>query len=220
MWTNSDFGTLLEKGEVDLPLPKLLPGTDIETGHAFIGDEAFPLKKYMIRPYSRRDLTDSARVFNYRLSRARRTIENAFGILVSRWQILTKRICCSEENASSLVKAMVCLHNFIMSENGQHNTLYCPPDLIDQEDAAHNVIEGQWRGSGGHGELQDVTRLGANNAQMTAAAQRNILRDYFVSPAGEVEWQYACAFRGLVVNAPNDVLYEADDESNEAGEFL
>jgi len=61
-----------------------LPNTNITTHYAFVGDEAFPLKLYMLRPYSRDNLTDAQRIFNYRLSRARRVIENAFGILTVR----------------------------------------------------------------------------------------------------------------------------------------
>ena len=44
-----------------------------------VGDEAFPLKEYLMKPYPGRDLNEERRVYNYRLSRARRVIENAFG---------------------------------------------------------------------------------------------------------------------------------------------
>ena len=50
------------------------------------GDEILPLKPWLLRPYPG-NLTDSQKVFNYRLSRSRHTIENTFVILASRWQI-------------------------------------------------------------------------------------------------------------------------------------
>lgn len=67
----------------------LLPRTNISTHHVFVGDKAFPLKKYLLRPYNRKNLGDAERIFNYQLSRVRIVIENTkFGILVGRWQIL------------------------------------------------------------------------------------------------------------------------------------
>lgn len=84
-------------------------GNVLPTNLYNVGDETFPLKKYLLRPYPRVQLNDKGRIFNYRLSRARRVIENAFGILVSRWRILTKLLCCSPENAEHLVKALICL---------------------------------------------------------------------------------------------------------------
>lgn len=48
-----------------------------------MGDEAFPLKTYLLRPYNRKDLGDAERVFNYCLYRARRVIDNAFAISVA-----------------------------------------------------------------------------------------------------------------------------------------
>lgn len=78
------------------------------------------------------------RIFNYRLSRARRIIENAFGILSAQWQILRTTIDCKAENIDTIVKASVCLHNFVMIEN---DVLYNPPTYAESDD----LPNGQWR---------------------------------------------------------------------------
>lgn len=63
------------------------------------------------------------KVLNYRLSRARRCIENAFGILVSQWRVSLGTVECEPELLSSMIGAAVCLHNFLMTD-----TAYCPDD--------------------------------------------------------------------------------------------
>lgn len=204
VWSRSQFGMDLERGHIDLPPPKNLPRTNIPMHHVFVGDEAFPLKMYLLRPYNRKDLGDAERIFNYRLSRARRVIENAFGILVSRWQILTRTLCCSPDNVVNIVKAIVCLHNYIMTAEEQqampNARSYCPPDLINNDTPDHEEIADTWRNQTRLNIFRDLTRIGANNARTNATQQRNILRDYFVSPLGEQEalWQYRSAFRDLI----------------------
>lgn len=129
--------------EIDIPPPKNLRGTDIPMHYVFVGDEAFPLKMYLLRPYNRKDLQHAERIFNYRLSRARRVIENTFGILLSRWQILSKTIGCNPDNVINIIKALVCLHNYIMIAE-QHimlrTRLYCPLNLVDHETVDHEEI--------------------------------------------------------------------------------
>lgn len=86
-------------------------------------DAAFPLRTYLMRPYPGRKLNEPKNVLDYRLSRAHRCIENAFGILVSRWRLFLGTVECEPELLSSIIGAAVCLHNFLMTD-----TAYCRDD--------------------------------------------------------------------------------------------
>ena len=57
--------------------------------YVFLGDDAFPLGKHCLKPYSQSGLTPIKRIFSYRLSRMRRVTENAFGILTNRFRVFT-----------------------------------------------------------------------------------------------------------------------------------
>ncbi|XP_071576128.1 uncharacterized protein [Temnothorax nylanderi] len=108
---------LLEEKRLNIPRARLISDKGPELPYVIIGDEAFGLTSYMLRPYPRKNnLNIEKKVFNYRLivSRARRTVECAFGILISRWRIFRRPIATSVLNAISIVKATVCLHNFLM----------------------------------------------------------------------------------------------------------
>lgn len=77
-----------ENNEMKLSKPASISGNGDNLPYCLVGDEAFPLKTYLLRPYlSKQNAENKKRVFNYRLSRARRTIENSFGILANRWRI-------------------------------------------------------------------------------------------------------------------------------------
>ncbi|GFQ79452.1 DDE Tnp4 domain-containing protein [Trichonephila clavata] len=114
----------------------------------FIGDEAFPLKSNLMRPYPGVALSKDKAIFNYRLSRARRCVENAFGIMASRFRIFRKPLVSSLETSTFTVAAAVCLHNFIKSAEEEVPSCerrYCPLDFTDNMSPDGYINDGRWR---------------------------------------------------------------------------
>lgn len=128
-----------------------------------------------MRPYPRRgDLDLSKKVFNYRLSRARRIVENAFGILVTKWRIFRKPIIASEHTVRKIVQACVCLHNFLIMQVSEAEN-YIRRERINESDTTDGVT--------------DITRAGTNTFTRNAAIFRERFTEYFCN-AGAVDWQW------------------------------
>lgn len=64
-----------------------LGDSDKELNYVFIGDEALSLTPNFLKPFNRRELITERKIFNYRLSRTRRIVESAFGILANGFRI-------------------------------------------------------------------------------------------------------------------------------------
>ena len=74
MFKNSTFGKLLESNKLNIPVPRILP-SDAEVlsmPFVFVGDEAFALSEKVLRPHPNKKLTFPKRIYNHKLSRARR----------------------------------------------------------------------------------------------------------------------------------------------------
>ncbi|KAI8124650.1 putative nuclease HARBI1 [Lucilia cuprina] len=142
--------------------------------HFFIGDAAFPLRSNLMRPYPESNLDRTKTVFNYRLSRARRVIENTFGILAARWRILLTTLECSPENAEKVVLACIVLHNFIM----MHRRWYCPNNFVDREEENGVIQQGEWRNETRRQTLRSISTHMRRSAE-TAIDLRNRLADFF-----------------------------------------
>lgn len=85
--------------------------------YVIVADEAFPLQKHIMRPYPGRNTTIEQQVYNYRHSRARRVVENAFGILSQRWRVFHTKIAVKPERVVSIVKATTILHNMLQKQS-------------------------------------------------------------------------------------------------------
>jgi hypothetical protein len=72
------------------------------------------------------------------LSRARRIVENAFGILSARWRIFQRTIEAKPDNADKIVLATVALHNYLTKTDGSASVAvanrYITPGFADYED--------------------------------------------------------------------------------------
>lgn len=121
----STLFNLLEAKQFCVPPDQELPGSNIKLPNVMIGDEAYPLKKYLMRPYPRRVLTPRREYFNTRLSTARKCIECAFGILYSKWRFLSKDIETYPDKACVLIKCACILHNYIRIHDGESDLDYC-----------------------------------------------------------------------------------------------
>ena len=114
----SELGKYLET-HLGIPEGKHLPGTSCLAPHVTVGDEAFPLKTYVMRPYpgSQSKGDNEKSIFSYRLSRARRVVENAFGILSQKFQIYQGTLQSLPEDADNIIFATCILHNYLRDQD-------------------------------------------------------------------------------------------------------
>ncbi|XP_043220538.1 protein ALP1-like [Amphibalanus amphitrite] len=194
--TKSALGRGLQDSSLNFP-----PSPNDGLNYVLVGDEAFPLKTCLMRPYPGRNMADANRhtrqVFNYRLSRGRRVVENAFGILVVKWRIFRQPIIADVGTVDVIVKAATVLHNFLRRRDGVSNELhYINPGDVDVEDGGH-LRRGAWRAQHeAAGAFGHAGQFGTNNASRDAMELRDQFASYFVSAEGAVPWQDRVVRRG------------------------
>lgn len=78
---NSTLFDMIRDGTLSLPQAIPLQRRNTPVPFYFIGDDAFPISKNIIKPFSGYHAKGSPeRVFNYRISRGRMVVKDAFGI--------------------------------------------------------------------------------------------------------------------------------------------
>jgi len=181
VFNHCELKECIEDGTIGFPPPDELPHDDRVMPYFIAADDAFALRTWLMKPFSKRQLTNPERIFNYRLSRARRIVENAFGILAHRFQCLLTTLRQQPSTVTAIVLACICLHNLmrIRYPNQQNAD-------VDQEDEEHNLVPGAWRLNN---PLLDVRGIRGNRHSVAAKSQRQHLSAYYMSPAGSVPWQ-------------------------------
>jgi len=110
---NTKFYEKLLHAEPNLPIPRKPDHSTSDLPYVFAGDEVFALRKDLLKPFSQKQLTNEGRVFNYRLSRARRVIENTFEIMASRLRVFHTEVNLKLERIETVVLSCCVLHNFL-----------------------------------------------------------------------------------------------------------
>lgn len=152
----------LEANTLNIPENGHIPSTNILAPFALLGDDAYPLKRYLLKPHSRQRLTVDERIL-----RTRRCVECAFGIVVGKWRCLKTELQIDPDKVDIIVKCVCLLHNLIIDKEGL--------DILEMDfEPVDNV---------------PVSRS-YNHYGRSASEARETLKNYFVSPAGEIPFQY------------------------------
>jgi len=191
IYNRSNLKEALITNSIGFPEAEILPKDDQDPMPYFIvADDAFALATYLMKPFSRRGLDLDEMVFNYRLCRARRISENAFGILANRFQVLLTTMAQRPETVKLIVETCCILHNLMRERYPRMQNA-----LLDLEDDEHNVIPGSWRRE--RRILADLQRISGPNTTRVAKRQRLLLKHYLNSSAGSVPWQRAQVAIGM-----------------------
>lgn len=161
----------MTNGGFDIPSPApVYDETSRPFPFYFVGDEAFPLLRNLMRPFGKNNLNDTKRIFNYRLSRGRKTIECTFGMAAEKFAVLNGPIRCRDsETVNAIVKAACILHNYVRKKEGIEYRTH-------EEENSH--IEGP---------CQQEPQINENSSANTL---RNYLANYFLCPKGSITWQW------------------------------
>jgi hypothetical protein len=188
-FSDSHFGQCIINRPSDFPsFVVKFNDNDHNLSGLFVADDAFPLRSNILKPYSGHMLPTVKQVFNYRLSRARRTIENVFGIMATKWRILRKPIIMEAKNADFVIKACCVLHNYVLRECAYSFRRYLQPD--------GELNDGVWRNEGLGEALRPIGVTRHGNISNAAHLVRDTFADYFMSEDGRVPWQFNAIGRG------------------------
>ncbi|XP_067131302.1 uncharacterized protein [Centruroides vittatus] len=177
----SVFGQHLINGKLTFPKADALPNSNTLFPYFIIGNEVFPLRHNLLRPYPRHsEFSHSEKIYNYRLSRGKHVVENAFGILAARFCILRKPLNYDDESVKSMVLASCILQNMLI----QKSAAYCPNGYADYEDSDYNQNENVWRSK--NITLENLKKVSSNMYNIKAKSLRNIYKSYLCNEGAVV----------------------------------
>lgn len=198
IFSKSDFGKKLRNDLLNIPSPCPVEGMDGNLPFMFIGDAAYTRTTNFQTAIKGKHLPVWKSMFNYRLSRARRSVENAFGILQSRFIILQGPIHGNRELVKSIILACIALHNFHLNNEETvppAKRKYRPPGYSDYIRADGTYIYGRWRQENPKqedfvfGQLSEIVQ-DEEKVNETSSGQKvkGMLMDYFIN--NPVSWQF------------------------------
>lgn len=110
LFRETAFYEKLTNNTLSLPPSETLESTNVQLPYVLVGDSAFALSENLMRPYlGTHEKGNIKRIFNYRLSRARRIVENVFGVLSVVFRIFRRPIELKSGNAEQQTMYDLCL---------------------------------------------------------------------------------------------------------------
>lgn len=185
-WTS--FGNDLKSNKLNFPAKS---DNDMNLEFVLIGDEAFMLHEHVLKPYSARDLTHERRIYNYRLSRARNVVENAFGLLASRFRVFHTAIALNVQSTKYIVASACALHNFLLTVSPSYAT-QSTFDRLNKK--TWTIDKGEWRNDNCE-QLTPLQPCGQRNVSNCAKGNREKYCEFF-NTTGKVEWQEMMIAKG------------------------
>ena len=143
VWNRLDLRRKIEDDNLSIPYPTPLPYGCTRIPYVFVGDDAFALKSYMMKPYPQKGLATEKRIYNYRHSRARRISQNLFGILANKWRVFQQTLNLSPQKALSITLRALVLQNLLRSSNSKN--IYTLPGYVHSFDSEGQLVQGHWR---------------------------------------------------------------------------
>jgi hypothetical protein len=92
--------------------------SQLPDGFFVVGDNAYTLSHTLLIPYSGVNKQNQAKdAFNFFLSQLRIRVEQAFGLLVTKWHIFKKPLEIKFWRTTLIIEAAFRLHNYYINEN-------------------------------------------------------------------------------------------------------
>lgn len=121
VFAQTKFASKLFSKQLNLPDASAIVEDEENIPFVFVGDDAFPLRPDLLKPYKYEHLTAEQEHFNETLSKARVKVEHAFGILAGRFRVLLTTMLLSPEKAAIITLSCCYLHNLLMRSTGSYN---------------------------------------------------------------------------------------------------
>ena len=186
MLSNSLMGEGLETNTFNIPEGEPLDGCKFTPLPYFLlRDNIFSLKKWLIKHYPGRNLSEGQKIYNYRVSRARPVIENAFGILAARWRIFHRPIQATVEHVELYVLAALALHNYLPLTS---NAMYTPSGFVDSESGGGSIHLGEWRNRDIAQGFNSIRPVRGNRNRLEVVQMRDEINKYLISEEVSLPW--------------------------------
>ena len=182
---NSSLARAIGRNKLNLPPERVIVEFMDPLPYVMVTDDAFPLRKDLMKPYPFRNLSHEKRVFIHRFSRTRQVVKNVFGIMANKFLFLSS-MEISPENVEKVTLASCVLQNILRKKSPLK---YTAAGSFDSEDIeSGRKIPRSWSLNGTDESMYSVNVVGSNNHSQNCKEIREKYCEYF-NTVGQVSLQ-------------------------------